>query len=429
MSSKIPSHVHQSMIRDPIHGDVLLPQDIRSLIDTHTFQRLRYIQQLATCHFAFPSATHTRFSHSIGAFHLARRLVTHLQRIYPGAISELDGRLVTYGALLHDIGHPPFSHMLETPEVFATYASHEAWGKRLLLDPEGDLRSAMTSLVGEEGLSRLIDILEAKVELPALHEIISSQLDVDRLDYLIRDQRFTGVETGGLDITRLFRAIRLTEQGRLAVGRDGLPIVESYLVMRWHMYYLVYFHRISVLTQLYITKALKRARQLYERGELTLSAPLTDILVNDELSPQRYCALTDLPVMNALFEWSAHPDAQLSTLCKRVTSRSEFHRRITGHPLNISTARKLMPELKQLISAQGFDPEEDLLLARTQKRGYFPYQEGILTEDGEDVRERSRLVKALESKIDEVMIFVPTSCVDLCVELIKSYLSPALTEG
>jgi hypothetical protein len=88
-----------------------------------------------------------------------------------------------------------------------------------------------------------------------------------------------------------------------------------------------------------------------------------------------------------------------------------------------------MPELKQLISAQGFDPEEDLLLARTQKRGYFPYQEGILTEDGEDVRERSRLVKALESKIDEVMIFVPTSCVDLCVDLIKSYLSPALTEG
>jgi len=421
----MPSHIHQSMIRDPIHGDVLLPQDVRALIDTHTFQRLRYIQQLATCHFAFPSATHTRFSHSIGAFHLARRLIAHLQRIYPGVISELDGRLVSYGALLHDIGHPPFSHMLESPEVFATYASHEAWGKRLLLDPEGDLRAAMVNLVGEEGLTRLVDILEARVELPALHEIISSQLDVDRLDYLVRDQRFTGVETGGLDITRLFRAIRLTEEGRLAVGRDGLPIVESYLVMRWHMYYLVYFHRISVLTQLYITRALKRARALFERGELVLSAPLHDILINEELTPQGYCALTDLPVMNALFEWSAHEDSLLSSLCKRVTSRSEFHRRITGHPINISAARKLMPELKQLIAQAGFDPEEDLLLARTQKRGYFPYQEGILTEDGSDVRERSRLVKALESKIDEVMIFVPPSCVDACVEVIADYLSAA----
>ena len=186
------------------------------------------------------------------------------------------------------------------------------------------------------------------------------------------------------------------------------------------MYYLVYFHRISVLTQLYIMKALKRARHLVERDAISLSAPLIDILMNDQLSPQQYCALTDLPVMNALFEWSAHPDPLLSTLCKRVTSRSEFHRRITGHPLNISTARKLMPELRQLISSEGYDPEEDLLLARTQKRGYFPYQEGILTEDGEDVRERSRLVKALESKIDEVMIFVPPECVERCVRHIDS---------
>ena len=420
---------HQSMIRDPIHGDILIPPDVRALIDTKTFQRLRYIQQLATCHFAFPSATHTRFAHSIGAFHLASKLIAHLRALYPGRISDLDAKLVTYGALLHDVGHPPMSHSLETPEVFATYMSHERWGKRLLLDPEGDLRGAVVKQVGEEGLMRLVDLLEGQVELPALHELISGQLDVDRLDYLIRDQHFTGVETGGLDITRLFRAIRLSDEGRLAVARDGLPIVESYLVMRWHMYYLVYFHRVSVLTQLYMIKALKRARHLAERGELTLSDSLRHILFNEQLTPQEYRALTDLPVMTALFEWGSHPDPQLSALSQRLSSRGEFHRRITGHPLNISAARRLMPELKQLISHLGYDPEDDLLLARTQKRGYLPYDEGIITDEGQDVRVRSRIVKALEGKIDEVMIFVPPTCVDACVALIQERMSAPEGEG
>ena len=149
------SRVHQSHIRDPIHGDIFLSPEVRALIDTQSFQRLRYISQLATCHFAFPSATHTRFSHSIGAYHLATLLVKRLDEIYPGTMTKLDQKLVCYGALLHDIGHPPFSHMLETPDVFATYASHEEWGKRLLLDESGDLNQAMKSVVGKKGIKRL----------------------------------------------------------------------------------------------------------------------------------------------------------------------------------------------------------------------------------------------------------------------------------
>lgn len=411
--------VHQSIIRDPIHGDIFLSPEVRTLIDTSTFQRLRYISQLATCHFAFPSATHTRFSHSVGAYHLANSLVKRLNEIYPGTISELDQQLVCYGALLHDIGHPPFSHMLETPDVFATYASHETWGKRLLLDEEGEINQAMRVLVGKEGINRLVDIMEGRVKLPALHDIVSSQLDVDRLDYLLRDQHFTGVEVGGFDIRRLFRSIRLREDGHLAISRDGLPIVEAYLITRWHMYYLVYFHRVSVLTQTYITRALQRAKALYLRGELQLSEALKHILINEQLQASEYVTLTDAPIMMALFEWSQHTDVILSTLAKRVTSRSEFHRRITGYPLKISMARKLLPSLKQIISDAGYYPESDLILARTQKRGYFPYDSGILLEDGSDVRERSKIIKALENKIDEVMIFVPPECVDLCVAHIE----------
>ncbi len=422
----ISHRIHHSIIRDPIHGDIFLSPEVRTLIDTRTFQRLRYISQLATCHFAFPSATHTRFSHSIGAYHLASVLVRRLDEIYPGMMSELDQKLVCYGALLHDIGHPPFSHMLETPEVFATYASHEEWGKRLLLDEGGDLYQAMNTLVGKEGITRLINIMEGKVELPALHDIVSSQLDVDRLDYLVRDQHFTGVEVGGFDTRRLFRSIRLREDGHLAISRDGLPIVEAYLITRWHMYYLVYFHRVSVLTQTYITRALQRARTLYLKNQISLSSPLQSILIDEALTPHNYMQLTDAPIMTALFEWSNHHDSQLSTLAKRVSSRSEFHRRITGHPLKIGMARKLMPKLKMIISEAGYQPEADLILARTQKRGYFPYEGGILLEDGTDVRERSKIIKALESKIDEVMIFVPPECVDLCVSLIDAEIAQSL---
>ena len=411
--------MRQIIIRDPVHGDITVPPDLRKIIDTRTFQRLRYIQQLASCHYAFPAATHTRFSHSIGAFHLAQDLVSRLQRLYPGRISDEDARLVTYGALLHDVGHPPFSHMLESPEVFATFHSHEDWGRRLCEAEDCDLRPALLEQLGAAGLERLFDIMAGRVELPALHEIVSSQLDVDRLDYLLRDKLFTGVEIGGFDVERLFRSIRLTEDGHLAVGRDGLPIVEAYLVTRWHMYYLVYFHRVTVLTQVYYTRALLRARQLAQNGSLQLGSALHSILFDEALQPRDYLRLIDAPLTGELFSWESHPDPELSGWARRLSSRGNFHRRISGTGLGISAARRLLPQLREEIRAAGFSPERDLILSRARKRGYLPYQGGILTEHGQDVRELSKLVQALEGKIDEVMIFVPPSCVERCVQLLS----------
>ena len=120
------------VIRDEIHRDVLVPAHHARIIDTHEFQRLRNIQQLSTCEFVFPSATHTRFAHSLGAYFLAGELTSSLQEVQPGLLSDSDAELVQIGALLHDIGHPPYSHLLETPDVFATYHSHEHWGRILL---------------------------------------------------------------------------------------------------------------------------------------------------------------------------------------------------------------------------------------------------------------------------------------------------------
>ena len=120
------------MIRDEVHRDILVPAKIAKLIDTKEFQRLRNIQQLATCHYVFPAATHTRFSHSLGAYHLAIVLCEHLLDVQPGVISDEDAELVAIAAMLHDVGHAPFSHLLETDKVFANYHDHEDWGRKIL---------------------------------------------------------------------------------------------------------------------------------------------------------------------------------------------------------------------------------------------------------------------------------------------------------
>jgi len=143
------------VIRDEIHRDIFVPARIARLIDTREFQRLRNIQQLATCHYVFPAATHNRFSHSLGAYHLARVLCDHLSEVQPGIISPEDSELVSIAALLHDIGHPPFSHLLETDKVFANFHSHEDWGRMMLESEDTEIGIAIREVLGKEMTGRL----------------------------------------------------------------------------------------------------------------------------------------------------------------------------------------------------------------------------------------------------------------------------------
>ena len=418
------------VIRDEIHRDILVPAHHARIIDTHEFQRLRNVQQLSTCEFVFPSATHTRFAHSLGAYHLAGALTDSLQEVQPGILSNEDAELVRLGALLHDIGHPPYSHLLETPEVFATYHSHEHWGRVMLEDTSSEIGQVLAEVLGTERKKRLFSILDGAKECdgiaiaPFLKEIISSQLDVDRMDYMIRDQANTGAQIGGFDSARVIRAMRVNDQGRLYVKSWGLPAIEAYLVTRYHMYNQVYFHKVNMLTQNYLVKMLSRARELAMSGELEITGRLQLMLLKDDLTAVEYAEINDSHVKVALPDWANHSDEILSIYAEKLLSRKDFHKSIRIDTLTIEMVDIISKRLEEVVSSKGFNPDIHVLYAKISKRGYMPYEQGILLEDGRDAAEHSSMIRSLSQPNERALIFVPEAIRDEVEAMVRDWIKP-----
>jgi len=401
---------HDRVVRDNVHRDIVLDAGLSRLIDTRTFQRLRDVKQLATCHYVFPTATHTRFVHSLGAQHLAGVLLDHLEVVHPGAVSAEDRKLVRYAALVHDVGHPPFSHALEGTEAYATKHHHEKWGRMILEDEDNDLRQALIEEVGEAGLQRMFKILDGTCEPRFLHDIVSGQLDVDRLDYLMRDQVNTGARIGTFDVYRIFRSIRINESGALCITRGGVSEVESYLMMRYHMYHNVYFHKLNMLTTAYVIRALVRARELVEAGELTVSRRMERMLTDSDLSVKDYLALTDSLIQAELSAFVTHPDPALSKWAGLLASRQGLHKRVRVRGLTEVAYWGAHAEIQQILLDAGHNPADDMVTARVNKEGYRPYSGGIQLEDGADIADVSPLVNSITAPLNEIMLFVPADC-------------------
>ena len=418
------------VIRDEIHRDILIPSHISKLIDTKEFQRLRNIQQLATCHYVFPAATHNRFSHSLGAYHLAVKLCEHLSEVQPGIISNEDAELVSIGALLHDIGHPPFSHLLESDKVFATFHSHEDWGKKILESTETDIGKALREILGDDRTERLFALYSGKSvcngqEIPPfLKEIISSQLDVDRMDYMIRDQANTGAQIGGFDSSRVIRALRVNEDGRLYAKKWGLPAIEAYLVTRYHMYNQVYFHKVNQLTQEYLIRVLSRARKLAIDGKLKLTNSLRNMLCNEELSVKDYVKLTDADINSVLMDWSESNDDELAKYADKLVSRKDYHKSIRISDLTEEMSSIVIEKIKPIVKNSGYS-EEEIIISSIRKKGYKPYSQGIILEDGRDVVEHSPLIQSLVLSSELALIFIPEDVRDECEHVAREVIKPS----
>ncbi|MBT6235819.1 HD domain-containing protein [Bacteroidia bacterium] len=314
------SHLNKKkIINDPIYGFISLHHDlIFDCIQLPEFQRLRRIKQLGLTSLVYPGAQHTRFQHVIGAMHLMYTAVKSL-RAKDIAISEDEEIGVLLAILLHDIGHGPFSHSLE--HSILTNVHHE------------DISSELMHRINRKMDGKLdlaIHIFEDKYHRPFLHQLVSSQLDMDRLDYLRRDSFYTGVSEGTVGIERIIQMLNVKDE-QLIVDQKGIYSVEKFLMARRFMYWQVYLHKTSIAADGILLNALKRAKELIAQGKDLYASPflhffLRQNFTKDDLSKDEviynFCALDDNEIMSALKVWMTCDDVILSKLCQMLVNRN-----------------------------------------------------------------------------------------------------------
>jgi len=246
------------VFRDPIYGYITVEYDvIIKLIDSIAFQRLRRIKQLSGVSMVFHGAEHSRFSHSLGTYHNANKFlkIEDLKKLF----DERQRLLFLISALLHDIGHGPYSHAFE--DVFNV--NHEIIGARIILENE-EIRSILDS-IDDSFADDVAGIILKKNKYQIIEQLISSQLDVDRLDYLVRDAYFTGVSYGKIDIDRLIRTARI-RNGKVVFKVSGIHAIENYLISRYHMYWQVYYHNVARSYEVILEKIYLRIKDLIKLG-------------------------------------------------------------------------------------------------------------------------------------------------------------------
>src|SRR6187549_3055367 len=317
----------ERIYRDSVHNIIRLKTDsaegelISRLIDSAEFQRLRRVRQLGLAHFAYQAAEHSRFTHSLGTFHLATRILAKLQTKYK--ISPDDQTAVRVAALLHDLGHGAFSHVLESILGF----HHEDFTIETVLSDETEvgilLREYSTDLP-----SRVADIIRGTFRPMALAQIVSSQLDADRMDYLLRDSLMTGVKYGVFDLEWIIKSIEINEaDDQLYVSARGLYAVEDYLQARYYMFRQVYFHRTLRAAEIILQAILRRALWLFKSDKAIWHAPGTafeKILCGERLGLKEHLELDDADVLYYIKQWQRSSDEILSDLCKRFLNRRLF---------------------------------------------------------------------------------------------------------
>jgi HD superfamily phosphohydrolase len=397
----------QRIYRDPVHNIIPLRDDSAEgrlmirLIDAPEFQRLRRIKQLGLGLYTYQGAEHSRFTHSLGALHLMTRVLDQLSDRY--SISDQDYAAARAAALLHDVGHGPFSHAMES--VLGVH--HEQLTMQAVLSTETELGQTLSSH-SRELPGRVASIIEGTFKPAALAQLVSSQLDVDRMDYLLRDSLMTGAKYGLYDLEWIINALQIDEEGdRIYIAARGIYAVEEYLQARYYMFRQVYFHRSLRSAEAVLRSALRRALELVEKGKQVWCAAGTafeKILCRQILTITEHLEMDDSDVIFHLKQWQRSSDRVLSDLSQRFVGRRLF--KAIDLDMPEAERKDFLDAARDVVERGGFDPEYYFIEDRASDVPYYSYytaegvepQTRIYVEDGyahPQIREISEVSEAV----------------------------------
>jgi len=384
--------LERKIINDPVYGFITIDHPLLLQIIAHPYyQRLRRIHQMAFAHLVYPGAVHTRLHHSLGAYHLMCNALSELKNkgIDITSEEELGAKIAI---LLHDIGHGPFSHALEN--ILINDVKHEA------------ISILIMKILNEEFNGQLeiaINIFTNNYHKKFLHQLVSGQLDVDRMDYLTRDSFFTGVSEGVIGYDRIIKMLTVHE-GELMVEEKAIYSIEKFLVSRRLMYWQVYLHKTVLSAEKMLVKIIERAKQLItEKTALSSGSSALDFFLHCSSDHQpimshldKFCLLDDFDVTSAIKNWMLHPDKILSNLCRFIIDRHLLKVKLQANPFS----KKHVQELINKICAElGIDESEAgyfVFTGETTNTTYNTSDEriNILFKDG-SVKDISKVDNAL----------------------------------
>ncbi len=332
----------RKIINDPVFGFINIPNEFIYDVLQHPYvQRLNRIRQLGLSYVVYPGAQHSRFLHSIGAMHLMSDAIASLRQkgveITP---EEADGAMVAI--LLHDIGHAPFSHVME--HTLIEGITHEEVSLIMMEQINREMNGALDTAIA---------IFRNKYHKHFLHQLISSQFDMDRMDYLCRDSFFTGVTEGSVASARLIKMLNVVDD-RLVIEAKGIYSVEKFLIARRLMYWQVYLHKTSVAAEQLLIKILDRAKQLAHEGVELFCPPALhyflyrhitgDAFAQDSFALAQYALLDDADILSAIKAWQAHEDTTLRLLAEAFVNRRLFKGKLLQEPLTVDERNTLQQQ-------------------------------------------------------------------------------------
>jgi uncharacterized protein len=389
----------EKVFKDPVHRYVHVQDKvIWDLVGTKEFQRLRRIKQLGTTFLTFHGAEHSRFNHSLGVYEIVRRIIDD---VFQGRLEwNDDDRLLTLcAALLHDLGHGPFSHAFEKVFDF----DHEDFTRAIILG-DTEVNKVLTQ-VSPDFPQKVAEVIEKTSEKKLVVSLISSQIDADRMDYLQRDAYFTGVSYGQFDMERILRVMRPRED-QVVIKKSGMHAVEDYIMSRYQMYWQVYFHPVSRSAEVILTKILHRAKELFKNNYTFKHEPTHFIsLFREQVTLEAYLKLDEAVIMYYFQIWQEEPDPTISDLCRRFVNRNLFK----YAEFDPAKEYKKLAQLTALFLKAGIDPDYYLIVDSSSDLPYDFYRPGeeeerlpihLLLKSGElrELSRESEIVDAISGK-------------------------------